>query len=126
MEARRRAHNRPGFAAQLTTVRFLGQFMSDPWQVPLVVTGYLVKQLGIADTSVAPTGAAGTAGSVRNSPRGCQAAGKLTAQRPTRGEGRAPRGNYARRHDRRLHQGRRSPRSRRRRHCPGRWREHRR
>ncbi|MFJ6452264.1 DUF4158 domain-containing protein [Streptomyces hydrogenans] len=41
VQAKRRAHNRLGFAVQLTTVRFLGLFMPDPQQVPAEVAEYL-------------------------------------------------------------------------------------
>jgi TnpA family transposase len=51
-QAKRRAHNRLGFAVQLTSVRFLGRFMPDPRQVPVEVAEYLAEQLGIADASV--------------------------------------------------------------------------
>ncbi|MEU9114826.1 DUF4158 domain-containing protein [Streptomyces sp. NPDC048483] len=33
VEAKRRAHNRLGFAVQLTSVHYLGRFMPDPRQV---------------------------------------------------------------------------------------------
>ncbi|WTA40218.1 DUF4158 domain-containing protein [Streptomyces sp. NBC_00846] len=52
VQAKRRAHNRLGFAVQLTSVRFLGRFMPDPRQVPADVTEYLAEQLGITDASV--------------------------------------------------------------------------
>lgn len=52
VQAKRRAHNRLGFAVQLTTVRFLGRFMPDPRQVPVEVAEYLAEQLGIADAAV--------------------------------------------------------------------------
>ncbi|MCX4395102.1 DUF4158 domain-containing protein [Streptomyces sp. NBC_00053] len=52
VQAKRRAHNRLGFAVQLTTVRFLGRFMPDPRQVPHEVAEYLAEQLGIEDASV--------------------------------------------------------------------------
>lgn len=51
MQAKRRAHNRLGFAVQLTSVRYLGRFMPDPWQVPAEVSEYLAGQPGIADAS---------------------------------------------------------------------------
>jgi len=48
--ARRRGdHSRLGFAMQLTTVRYLGLFLSDPLAVPGEVVDYLAEQLGIAD-----------------------------------------------------------------------------
>lgn len=51
VQAKRRAHNRLGFAVQLTSVRYLGRFMPDPRQVPVEVTEYLAEQMGIADAS---------------------------------------------------------------------------
>ncbi|WUE64688.1 Tn3 family transposase [Streptomyces europaeiscabiei] len=55
IEPRRRAYNRLGFAAQLTTVRYLGVFLDDPTDVPAKVADYLAKQLGIADALVLKT-----------------------------------------------------------------------
>lgn len=52
VESKRRVHNRLGFAAQLTTVRYLGVFLDDPADVPVEVVEYLAEQLGIKDTSV--------------------------------------------------------------------------
>ncbi|GEB48648.1 MULTISPECIES: Tn3 family transposase [Streptomyces] len=52
IEGKRRAHNRLGFAVQLTTVRYLGVFPDDPADVPAEVADYLAEQLGIADASV--------------------------------------------------------------------------
>lgn len=49
VQAKRRAHNRLGFAVQLTSVRYLGRFMPDPRQVPAEVAEYLAEQVGIAD-----------------------------------------------------------------------------
>ncbi|WP_308408359.1 DUF4158 domain-containing protein [Streptomyces neyagawaensis] len=51
VQAKRRPHNRLGFAVQLTSVRFLGRFMPDPRQVPAEVAEYLAEQLEIADAS---------------------------------------------------------------------------
>ncbi|MFC9916043.1 Tn3 family transposase [Streptomyces sp. NPDC127197] len=51
IEAKRRAHNRLGFAVQMTTVRFLGVFLDDPTDVPAEVVDYLAEQLGVADAS---------------------------------------------------------------------------
>ncbi|MCP9213245.1 DUF4158 domain-containing protein [Streptomyces sp. NEAU-Y11] len=51
VQAKRRAHNRLGFAVQLTSVRYLGRFMPDPRQVLAEVAEYLAEQLGIADAS---------------------------------------------------------------------------
>lgn len=52
IEAKRRAHNRLGFAVQLTTARYLGVFQDDPVDVPAEVVDYLAEQLDIADASV--------------------------------------------------------------------------
>lgn len=52
IESKRRAHNRLGFAAQLTTARYLGVFLDDPADVPVEVVDYLAEQLGIGDPSV--------------------------------------------------------------------------
>ncbi|MFJ2203298.1 Tn3 family transposase [Streptomyces violaceusniger] len=51
IEPKRRAHNRLGFAVQMTTVRYLGVFLDDPTDVPAEVVDYLAEQLGIADAS---------------------------------------------------------------------------
>ncbi|GGV00544.1 hypothetical protein GCM10010211_79780 [Streptomyces albospinus] len=52
VESKRRAHNRLGFAVQLTTVRFLGVFPEDAAGVPVEVVDYLAGQLGIVDSTV--------------------------------------------------------------------------
>ncbi|MCX5317890.1 DUF4158 domain-containing protein [Streptomyces sp. NBC_00154] len=52
IESKGRSHNRLGFAAQLTTVRYLGVFLDDPTDVPAEVVDYLAQQLGITDASV--------------------------------------------------------------------------
>ncbi|MFF4505284.1 Tn3 family transposase [Streptomyces sp. NPDC001401] len=51
IEPKRRAHNRLGFAVQMTTVRFLGVFLDDPTDVPAEVVDYLAEQLGVAGAS---------------------------------------------------------------------------
>jgi hypothetical protein len=48
---RRGAHNRLGFSLQMTTMRYLGTFLSDPLAVPTPVIDFLAEQLGIADPS---------------------------------------------------------------------------
>ncbi|MFH9677364.1 Tn3 family transposase [Streptomyces sp. NPDC017405] len=52
VEAKRRPHNRLGFAVQLTTARYLGVFLDDPTDVPQEVIDYLAEQLGIEDSSI--------------------------------------------------------------------------
>ncbi len=48
--ARRRGdHNKLGFTIQLVTVRYLGTFLEDPLDVPLLVLQTISKQLGITD-----------------------------------------------------------------------------
>jgi TnpA family transposase len=48
---RRGDHMRLGFGLQLTTVRYLGTFLTNPLDVPPLVTEHLAGQLGIADPS---------------------------------------------------------------------------
>jgi hypothetical protein len=51
VEAKRRPHNRLGFALQLMTVRYVGMFLDDPLQVPVELLNYLAEQLQIDDPS---------------------------------------------------------------------------
>jgi hypothetical protein len=50
----RGAHNRMGFALQLTTVRYLGTFLDNPLAVPPSVMQTLARQLPIADLNGLP------------------------------------------------------------------------
>ena len=52
VNVRRGEPNRPGYAVQLGTVRFLGTFLPDPTDVPPVVAEYLAKQLSIVNAGV--------------------------------------------------------------------------
>nr|WP_228925428.1 DUF4158 domain-containing protein [Streptomyces sp. DH7] len=52
IESKRRSHNRLGYAAQLTTARYLGVFLDDPTDVPAAVVDYLAEQLDIGNLSV--------------------------------------------------------------------------
>jgi hypothetical protein len=40
-----------GFSLQLVTVRWVGPFLEDPLDVPVVVLDFVAEQLGIADAS---------------------------------------------------------------------------
>ncbi|HUR06386.1 MAG TPA: DUF4158 domain-containing protein [Nonomuraea sp.] len=52
IKARHGAHNRLGYAVQLTTVRHLGRFLADPLDgMPTKVIDCLAEQLGIEDAS---------------------------------------------------------------------------
>ena len=47
IDACRRDYNKLGYALQLSTVRFLGTFLSNPLEVPSDAINYITKQLGI-------------------------------------------------------------------------------
>ncbi|WKX74027.1 DUF4158 domain-containing protein [Streptomyces sp. XD-27] len=51
-ESKRRAHNRLGFAVQLTTVPYLGVFLDHPTDVPVELADYLAEHPDIGDASV--------------------------------------------------------------------------
>jgi TnpA family transposase len=51
IELRRGGHMKLGFALQLVTVRWVGTFLEDPLDVPVVVLDFVSEQLGIADLS---------------------------------------------------------------------------
>lgn len=51
VDSRRRAHNKLGFAVQLSTVRYVGRFLDDPLDVPAELVDYLAEQIEIADAS---------------------------------------------------------------------------
>jgi TnpA family transposase len=48
--AKRSSHNRLGFAVQLCTLRYLGTFTSDLFQVPRIVITTLAEQLALSPT----------------------------------------------------------------------------
>ena len=48
---RRGEYSQLGFALQLVTVRWLGTFLEDPVDVPVVVLDFVAEQLGVDDSS---------------------------------------------------------------------------
>jgi hypothetical protein len=51
IERHRGEHMRLGFSLQLVTARWVGAFLEDPLDVPVVVLDFVAEQLGIADPS---------------------------------------------------------------------------
>ncbi|HEY1916303.1 MAG TPA: DUF4158 domain-containing protein [Streptosporangiaceae bacterium] len=51
IERHRGGHMKLGYALQLVTVRWVGSFLEDPLDVPVVVLDIVAEQLGIADPS---------------------------------------------------------------------------
>ncbi|MET8248056.1 DUF4158 domain-containing protein [Streptomyces sp. NPDC005202] len=68
VQAKRRAHNRLGYAVQLTSVRYLGRFMPDPRQVPALAAEVSGRAVGTRGPVVSE--AVGRAG--RNGPHPCR------------------------------------------------------
>jgi len=51
VERHRGDHMKLGFGLQLVTVRWVGMFLEDPLDVPVVVLDFVAEQLGVADPS---------------------------------------------------------------------------